>query len=81
MAPRKETTSVVRVEIQCLQLGGSATLTVRGRGTPGSQVSYGFVYSMEFPGSLYCLSCKISPCCFVRHVEENLGMIQNLAPH
>ena len=70
VAPRKETMSVV------LQ-----PWPLRGRGTPGSQVSYGFMYSMEFPGSLYCLSCKISPCCFVRHVEENLDMIQNLAPH
>ena len=38
-----------------------------GRGTPGFT---SIIYSMEFPGRLCCLSCKTSPYCFARHVEE-----------
>ena len=40
---------------------------VLGQGTPGFT---GFLYSLELPGRLCCLPCKISPYCCVRHVEE-----------
>ena len=68
VAPRKETTSVLRVEIQCLQLGGSATLTVawsRYTGFAGFiwfHVFHGVPWKLvllvlqDFP-MLFCPSC------------------------
>ena len=50
-----------------LILLATATLTVaRSRNTGFT----GFLYSVEVPGRLCCLPCKISPCCFFRHVED-----------
>ena len=51
----------------------TATLTVawsRYTGVYRYICIYIYIYSMEFPGRLRRLSCKTSPYCFARHVEE-----------